>query len=445
MSDYDVIIAGAGLSGSEAAYQLAEKGAKVLLYEMRPNKYSPAHETDLFAELVCSNSLKSLDISTGSGLLKKEMMLYGSFLLKTALECAVPAGSALAVDRNKFSQKITDTILNHKNITVRHEEITKLPLDTDKPFLLATGPLTSDILAEDIKNFCGGALYFADAISPIIDADTIDFSKGYFLGRYGKGGDDYFNIPLTEEEYNVFYEDIIKAEKTAFHNFENIAYFEGCMPVEVMAERGINTLVFGPMKPVGLENPETNERPFAVIQLRKENREGTAFNMVGFQTKMTIGAQKEVFKKLPALKDAEFLRFGSVHRNTYIFSPKYISRYFHFNHNNNLFISGQITGLEGYNESIAGGLIASMQIERKLNGKSFLDFPHGTAFGSLSEYISGISEFSNGKKYVPSNFHLGMLPALNKRVKDKKLKKQMQAETAYNTALNFFNSIDKQL
>lgn len=443
MSDYDVIIAGAGLSGSEAAYQLAEKGAKVLLYEMRPNKYSPAHETDLFAELVCSNSLKSLDISTGSGLLKKEMMLYGSFLLKTALECSVPAGSALAVDRNKFSQKITDTILNHKNITVRHEEITKLPVDTDKPFLLATGPLTSDILAEDIKNFCSGALYFADAISPIIDADTIDFSKGYFLGRYGKGGDDYFNIPLTEEEYNVFYEDIIKAEKTSFHDFENIAYFEGCMPVEVMAERGINTLVFGPMKPVGLENPETNERPFAVIQLRKENREGTAFNMVGFQTKMTIGAQKEVFKKLPALKDAEFLRFGSVHRNTYIFSPKYISRYFHFNHNNNLFISGQITGLEGYNESIAGGLIASMQIERKLNGKSFLDFPHGTAFGSLSEYISGISEFSNGKKYVPSNFHLGMLPALNKRVKDKKLKKQMQAETAYNTALNFFNSIEK--
>lgn len=442
MSDYDVIIAGAGLSGSEAAYQLAEKGAKVLLYEMRPNKYSPAHETDLFAELVCSNSLKSLDISTGSGLLKKEMMLYGSFLLKTALECSVPAGSALAVDRNKFSQKITDTILNHKNITVRHEEITKLPVDTDKPFLLATGPLTSDILAEDIKNFCSGALYFADAISPIIDADTIDFSKGYFLGRYGKGGDDYFNIPLTEEEYNVFYEDIIKAEKTSFHDFENITYFEGCMPVEVMAERGINTLVFGPMKPVGLENPETNERPFAVIQLRKENREGTAFNMVGFQTKMTIGAQKEVFKKLPALKDAEFLRFGSVHRNTYIFSPKYISRYFHFNHNNNLFISGQITGLEGYNESIAGGLIASMQIERKLNGKSFLDFPHGTAFGSLSEYISGISEFSNGKKYVPSNFHLGMLPALNKRVKDKKLKKQMQAETAYNTALNFFNSID---
>ncbi len=438
MAEYDVIIAGAGLAGSEAAYQLAESGYKVQLIEMRPLKTTPAHETDKFAELVCSNSLKSLDITTGSGLLKKEMMLYGSFLLQTALKCSVPAGGALAVDRVLFSNIITDTINSHKNITVIHKEVTELPVNTDIPFLIATGPLTSDVLAENIKEYCGGALYFADAISPIIDADTIDMEKGYFLGRYGKGGDDYFNIPLTEEEYNIFYDDIMAAPKTAFHDFEKISYFEGCMPVEVMAERGRQTLTFGPMKPVGLEDPKTNIRPYAVVQLRKENKEGTAYNMVGFQTKMTIGAQIEIFRKIPALKNAEFLRFGSVHRNTYIESPKHISRYFHFNNNENLFIAGQITGLEGYNESIAGGLIASMQIRRLLENKPFLDFPAGTAFSCLSEYISGISEFSSGKKYVPSNFHLGMLPALEKKVRDKKLKKQIQVETAYQKAELFY-------
>ena len=438
MAEYDVIIAGAGLAGSEAAYQLAEKGYKVNLIEMRPLKTTPAHETDKFAELVCSNSLKSLDITTGSGLLKKEMMLYNSFLMQTALKCSVPAGGALAVDRVLFSNIITDAVNSHKNITVTNKEITELPINTDIPFLIATGPLTSDTLAENIKEYCGGALYFADAISPIIDADTIDMEKGYFLGRYGKGGDDYFNIPLTEEEYNTFYDDIIAAPKTAFHDFEKISYFEGCMPVEVMAERGRQTLTFGPMKPVGLENPETNIRPYAVIQLRKENKEGTAYNMVGFQTKMTIGAQKEIFRKIPALKNAEFLRYGSVHRNTYIESPKHITKYFHFKNNENLFIAGQITGLEGYNESIAGGLMASLQIERLIENKPFLDFPTGTAMGSLSEYISGISEFSNGKKYVPSNFHLGMLPPLEKKVRDKKLKKQMQVEAAYQKAELFY-------
>lgn len=438
MAEYDVIIAGAGLAGSEAAYQLAEKGYKVNLIEMRPLKTTPAHETDKFAELVCSNSLKSLDITTGSGLLKKEMMLYNSFLMQTALKCSVPAGGALAVDRVLFSNIITDAVNSHKNITVTNKEITELPINTDIPFLIATGPLTSDTLAENIKEYCGGALYFADAISPIIDADTIDMEKGYFLGRYGKGGDDYFNIPLTEEEYNTFYDDIMAAPKTAFHDFEKISYFEGCMPVEVMAERGRQTLTFGPMKPVGLENPKTNIRPYAVIQLRKENKEGTAFNMVGFQTKMTIGAQKEIFRKIPALKNAEFLRYGSVHRNTYIESPKHITKYFHFKNNENLFIAGQITGLEGYNESIAGGLMASLQIARLLENKPFLDFPTGTAMGSLSEYISGISEFSNGKKYVPSNFHLGMLPPLEKKVRDKKLKKQMQVEAAYKKAELFY-------
>ncbi len=442
MAEYDVIIAGGGLAGSEAAYQLAEKGLKVNLIEMRPQKSTPAHETNNFGELVCSNSLKSLDKSSASGLLKKELMLYGSLLIKTAYECSVPAGGALAVDRVLFSNKITDIITNHKNITVTCDEIKELPINTKTPFLLSTGPLTSDVLAEDIKKHLGDALYFADAISPIIDAESIDMEKGYFLGRYGKGGDDYFNVPLTEEEYNTFYNDIINAPKTAFHDFEKMVYFEGCMPIEAMAERGKDTLTFGPMKPVGLEDPVTNKRPFAVIQLRKENKEGTAFNMVGFQTKMTIPAQIEVFKKIPAFKNAEFLRYGSVHRNTYIVSPAHLTRYFNFKSNKYLFTAGQITGLEGYNESIAGGLIAALQIERLVNNKPFLEFPKNTAFGCLSDYIAGISDFSSGKKYVPSNFHLGMLLPVREKIKDKKLKKQMQTEKAFKEAEDYFNQIN---
>lgn len=441
MENYNVIIAGGGLAGSEAAFQLAEKGYKVKLMEMRPEKTTPAHETNNFGELVCSNSLKAIELNTASGLLKKELQLYNSLLINTAYECSVPAGGALAVNRELFSNKITEVIKNHKNITVTCEELKEIPLNTQIPFLIATGPLTSDILAEDIKTKLGGALYFADAISPIIDAESIDMDKGYFLGRYGKGGDDYFNIPLTEEEYNIFYEDIINAPKTAFHDFEKMVYFEGCMPIEAMAERGKDTLTFGPMKPVGLEDPKTNKRPYAVIQLRKENKEATAFNIVGFQTKMTIPAQKEVFRKIPALKNAEFLRFGSVHRNTYIVSPNHLTKYFNFKANKNLFIAGQITGLEGYNESITGGLISALQIHQLLQNKPFLDFPENTAFGCLSSYISGLSEFSSGKKYVPSNFHLGMLTPLEKKIKDKKLKKQMQVEKAYNTAKLFHESL----
>ena len=441
MENYNVIIAGGGLAGSEAAFQLAEKGYKVKLIEMRPEKTTPAHETNNFGELVCSNSLKAIELNTASGLLKKELQLYNSLLINTAYECSVPAGGALAVNRELFSNKITEVIKNHKNITVTCEELKEMPLNTQIPFLIATGPLTSDILAEDIKTKLGGALYFADAISPIIDAESIDMDKGYFLGRYGKGGDDYFNIPLTEEEYNIFYEDIINAPKTAFHDFEKMVYFEGCMPIEAMAERGKDTLAFGPMKPVGLEDPKTNKRPYAVIQLRKENKEATAFNIVGFQTKMTIPAQKEVFRKIPALKNAEFLRFGSVHRNTYIVSPNHLTKYFNFKANKNLFIAGQITGLEGYNESITGGLISALQIHQLLQNKPFLDFPENTAFGCLSSYISGLSEFSSGKKYVPSNFHLGMLAPLEKKIKDKKLKKQMQVEKAYNIAKLFHESL----
>lgn len=442
MNKFDVIIAGSGLAGSEAAYQLANKGYKVNLIEMRPKVMTEAHETSNCAELVCSNSLKSLDHTTGSGLLKREMELYDSFLLQVAKEFSVPAGGALAVDRILFSEKITNILKNHPNITFTNKELTEFPINTEIPFLIATGPLTSKKLSDQILEFCGGGLYFADAISPIIDADTIDMEKGYFLGRYGKGGDDYFNIPLTMEEYDEFYDQLMSAPKTEFHDFENIAYFESCMPIEVMAERGRNTLAFGPMKPVGLEDPKTGKRPFAVIQLRKENREGTAYNIVGFQTKMTIGAQNEFFRKIPALRNADFLRYGSVHRNTYINGPKFLNRHFNFRANKNLFIAGQITGLEGYNESITGGLIASMQIDRLLQNKPFLDFPNGTAFGSLSMYISGESDFSNGKKYSPSNFHLGMLPPLGEKIKDKKLKKEKQSNLAFKTAEEFKRNIN---
>lgn len=423
------IIAGAGLSGCEAAWQLAKRGIKVTLLEMRPEKYTPAHKTDLFAELVCSNSLKASAIDSGSGLLKEELLRYGSLLIKTAKECAVPAGSALAVDRQLFSGKITEIISSHPNIKIKKAELTDIPKE---PILIATGPLTSDALAEKIIARYGKSFSFADAISPIISGDSIDKSKGYFMGRYGKGGDDYFNLPLTKEEYDAFYDALISAETIHFHDFETINYFEGCMPIEVMAARGRQTLSFGPMKPVGLEHPETNERPYAVIQLRKENNEGTAFNIVGFQTKMTIPEQKRVFGMIKGLENAEFLRFGSVHRNTYINSPKILNRYFQAKDRDDLFFAGQITGLEGYVESIAGGLIAGLQIYAKLSGRAFYEIPQGTALGALSRFISGESGLAHATEdsYVPSNFHFGMLPAIPERIRDKRLKKTKQAEAA---------------
>ena len=427
----EVIVVGGGLAGSEAAWKLAQSGFKVTLNEMRPLKYSPAHSTDKLGELVCSNSLKSMDVCSCSGLLKKELEICGSLLINTAYECAVPAGGALVVDRNKFSSKITETLSNHKSITINHREITSIP---ETPTIIATGPLTSDTFAEVIKEYSGGGLYFVDALSPIIAADSIDFSSGYFLDRYGKGDGDYFNIPLTKELYDQFYDELMAAEKTRFHEFEKLTYFEGCMPIEAMAERGRETLTFGPMKPVGLENPETGVRPYAVIQLRKENAEGTAFNMVGFQTKMTNKSQKRVFSALPALKNVEFLRFGAAHINTYIDAPSNLNKYFQFQRSARLFMAGQITGLEGYCESIAGGLIAAIQMSRYLKGESFVEFPRTTALGSISSFICGGSGLAHAAAgdYSPSNFHFGMLEPLTKKIRDKKLKK----ETLVNRALS---------
>ena len=434
----EVVIIGAGLAGSEAAYQLAKRGIKVILKEMRPLKTTQAHKSNDFAELVCSNSLKAISKDSSSGLLKEELLKCDSMLIKAAYECQVPAGGALAVDRDKFSKIVTDIISNDKNITIINEEVTELPSTLS---LIASGPLTSDDFANNIKSAFGGGLYFADAISPIISADSIDMSKGYFLGRYGKGGNDYFNLPLTEDEYNNFYDELINAKTTSFHDFEDINYFEGCMPIEVMAERGRKTLSFGPMKPVGLENPVTNERPYAVIQLRKENIEGTAFNIVGFQTKMLISEQKRVFGLIKGLENAEFLRYGSVHRNTYINSPTILNRYFQVKNRENLFFAGQITGLEGYVESIAGGLIASLQIYAYINNKPFYEFPINSALGALSRYVSGESDFSNikNKKYVPSNFHFGLLPPLDEKIRDKKLKKIKLADRSLESISKFIN------
>ncbi len=432
----EIVIIGAGLAGSEAAYQLASRGIKVILKEMRPLKTTAAHETNNFAELVCSNSLKSISKDTGNGLLKEELLKYKSLLIKVAYECQVPAGNALAVDRNIFSEKITNILSNHKNITVINEEVTEIP---DYPTLIASGPLTSDDFAEKIKWAFGGGLYFADAISPIISSDSIDMSKGYFLGRYGKGGDDYFNLPLTEDEYNDFYDALISAKTADFHYFEDISYFESCMPIEVMAKRGRKTLSFGPMKPVGLENPITNERPYAVIQLRKEDVNGTSFNIVGFQTKMLISEQKRVFSMIKGLENAEFLRYGSVHRNTYINAPAILNRYFQVKDMPHLFFAGQITGLEGYVESIAGGLISALQIYNYLNEKPFYEFPKETAFGALSSYISGESGLvhATSKSYVPSNFHFGLLPPLKEKIKDKSKKKEILSNIALDTAEKF--------
>lgn len=428
-SKTDITVIGAGLAGSEAAYRIAENGFKVTLVEMRPTKFTPVHITGNFAELVCSNSLKAESIDVSSGLLKKELELLGSLLIKTAYLCKVPAGGALAVNRDAFAQKISEILSNHKNITIERREALDIP---DTPAIIATGPLTSDLFAEKLKEYCGGGLYFADAIAPILSAESIDMSKGYFLGRYGKGGDDYFNIPFTKEEYDSFYDDLMTAEKKAFHGFEKIDYFEGCMPVEVMAERGRQTLTFGPMKPVGLEDPKSGIRPYAVMQLRKENIDGTAFNIVGFQTKMTVPAQKKVFGNIAALKNADFLRFGAVHRNTYIDSPSNLDRYFQFKKSPGLFMAGQVTGLEGYVESISGGLMAGIQAVKYLRGESFIDFPETTALGALARFVCGESGLARAQSgdYSPSNFHFGMFAPIADKLRDKKLKKELLAKRA---------------
>jgi len=418
-----VNIIGGGLAGVEAAWQLANKGFKVNLYEMRPENKTPAHKTGLLAELVCSNTLGGIEETTPRGLLKKEMEILGSLVIEAAKNTSVPAGGALAVDREKFAKYITEKIENHPNITVIRKEITSIP--ERGITIVATGPLTSDKFSRYLTDFLGEkSLSFYDAIAPIVYADTVDYSKCFWASRYGKGGNDYLNCPMTEKEYNRFYEALINAEKVPLKEFEKEAYFEGCMPIEEMAKRGKETLLFGPLKPVGLIDPKTGKRPFAVVQLRKENREGTLLNMVGFQTKLTYPEQKRVFRLIPGLENVEFARYGSIHRNTFINSPRLLLPTLQLKRKPTVFFAGQITGVEGYPESAATGIIAGINAAKLIKGEELKSPPETTMIGGLLKYICE----ADSKQFQPMNANFGLLPPV--KIKGKKNRRKFQAERA---------------
>lgn len=405
------------MAGCEAAMQIAARGIEVHLYEMKPAKKSPAHKSDMFGELVCSNSLKAMRLESAAGLLKEEMRRLNSFLMKCADKCRVPAGGALAVDRDEFSKLVTDGIKNQPNIKVINQEITEIP--NDAVTIIATGPLTSDRLAEAVKQSFGGSLSFFDAAAPIVTAESIDKEFAFCASRYDRGGeDDYINCPMSKAEYEIFYNALVNAERAPLHDFDvnNPKVYEGCMPVEVMAQRGENTLRFGPMKPVGLVDPKTGHRPWAVLQLRKENSSGTMYNLVGFQTNLKFPEQKRVFSLIPALHNAEFVRFGVMHRNTFINSPQVLNSDYSVKENKFLFFAGQITGVEGYMESAASGIVAGINACRVLQGGKLLSFPKETMIGALSDYISDRSV----KKFQPMGANFGILPELENRPRDKK-------------------------
>lgn len=407
-------VIGAGLAGCEAAYQLAKRGIKVELYEMKPHKKTPAHSYDGFAELVCSNSLRADSLSNAVGLLKEEMRRLDSIIMKCADENKVPAGGALAVDRIKFSDSVTKAVRSHPNITVREREITEIPPDGN--VIIATGPLTSDALSESIGNYLGNEyLHFFDAAAPIVTFDSIDTETAFFASRYDKGTPDYINCPMNEQQYTAFYNELINAECAQLHGFENKNVFEGCMPVEVMAKRGPQTLLFGPLKPVGLVDKRTGIRSHAVVQLRKDNTDGTLYNIVGFQTHLKFPEQKRVFSMIPGLENAEFVRYGVMHRNTFINSPKSLTKYYSCKNRKTLFFAGQMTGVEGYVESASSGLVAGINLARTINGSAPIDFTKYTATGALSNYIS---EGSCGA-FQPMNVNFGIIEPLETRIKSK--------------------------
>ncbi len=407
-------IIGGGLAGSEAAWAAANRGAEVTLYEMKPVRFSPAHTSENLCELVCSNSLKASRLDSAGGLLKAEMEHFGSLTLTAAKETSVPAGGALAVDRVLFAESVTKRLYAHPNITVRREEIKEIPRDGIT--IVATGPLTDGALADDIRTLCGDTLSFFDAAAPIVQKDSIDMEHAFFGARYGRGDDDYINCPMTEEEYDAFYAALISAERAPQHDAEDLAVFEGCMPVEVMASRGRDTLLYGPLRPVGLRDPKTDKRPFAVVQLRQDNMQGTLFNLVGFQTNLKWGEQARVFSMIPALRQAEFVRFGVMHRNSFIASPKVLSPSFALRTFPNIFFAGQITGVEGYMESAASGIMAGINAVRALSGTSPLILPPETMIGALTRYISGESTGT----FQPMNANFGILPPLPVRIRDKR-------------------------
>jgi methylenetetrahydrofolate--tRNA-(uracil-5-)-methyltransferase len=426
-----VTVIGAGLAGSEAAWQIASQGVPVVLYEMRPVKKTPAHISDQFAELVCSNSLRANGLANAVGVLKEEMRHLGSLILRCADKHAVPAGGALAVDRDGFSGEVTSLLRNHPLIEVRNAELEVLP---EGITVVATGPLTSPSLSSHLQQLMGEEyLYFYDAAAPIIEKDSIDMSKVYLASRYDKGEAAYLNCPMTEEEFNIFHDALVAAEVAPIKDFEKEIYFEGCMPIEVMSQRGKQTALFGPMKPVGLINPHTNELPYAVVQLRQDNAAGTLYNMVGFQTHLKWGEQKRVFSLIPGLENAEFVRYGVMHRNTFINSPKLLKPTYQFVNRDNLFFAGQMTGVEGYVESAASGLIAGLNAARFAQGKECIVFPPDTTLGSMAQYIT-TADF---KHFQPMNANFGLLPPLGERFKSKKLKNEKIAQRAIEKIQNF--------
>lgn len=428
-----VNVIGAGLAGSEAAWQLAEAGVPVNLYEMRPVKSTAAHHTADFAELVCSNSLRGNGLTNAVGVLKEEMRRLNSLVISSADETAVPAGGALAVDRNNFSVLVTEKLKAHPMVKVISEEITKIP---EGITIIATGPLTSEALAEEIAEYNGShGFYFYDAAAPIIDSSTIDRDKVYLKSRYDKGEAAYLNCPMTEEEFMRFYEALITAEVAPQKEFEKEKFFEGCMPIEVMAKRGIKTMLFGPMKPVGLEDPKTGKRPYAVIQLRQDNAAASMYNIVGFQTHLKWGEQKRVFQMIPGLENAEFLRYGVMHRNSFMNSPELLRPTYQSKKRDDLFFAGQMTGVEGYVESAGSGLVAGLNAARLAKDEELIEFPRETAIGSMAYYIT----HAEGKHFQPMNANFGLFPSLPERIRDKKLRYETLAERALN-ALAEMNS-----
>ena len=422
-----VIIIGAGMAGSEAAWQVANRGIKVDLYEMRPVKNTPAHKTDLFAELVCSNSLRGAGMENAVGVLKEEMRRLGSVIMEAADATKVPAGGALSVDRKGFSQYITDKVTNHPNINVIHEELEEIPYEENALTIVASGPLTAGKLAENIGELMGQKyFYFYDAAAPIVTLESVDMTKAWKASRYNKGEAAYINCPMNKEEYLHFWNELVNSEKAETHNFEKEVFFEGCMPVEEMASRGEDTLLFGPLKPVGLENPADGKLPYAVVQLRQDNAEGTLYNIVGFQTHLKWGEQKRVFGLIPGLENAEFVRYGVMHRNTFINSPEKMRPTLQFKDNDKLFFAGQMTGVEGYVESASSGLVAGINAARICQGLEPVVFPAETAHGSLCHYITT----APAKHFQPMNVNFGIMSPIKERIRDKKQKKMMIAERA---------------
>lgn len=424
-----VAIAGGGLAGSEAAWQVAERGIPVLLFEMRPSRQTPAHRTEQLAELVCSNSLKSNAPGAASWLLKEELRRAGSLLLRCADECTVPGGAALAVDRQRFAQAVTTSIEGHPLIELRREEFCEIPAGTTA--LIATGPLTSEALAARLQELTGSEnLAFYDSISPIVDTETLNMERLYRASRYGKGGEDYLNCPMTEDEYRAFYDALMSAETVRAHEFEDLNYFEACLPIEVLARRGYDTLRFGPMRPVGLTDPHTGKRPFAVVQLRAENLRFSSYNLVGFQNHLKFPEQKKVLRMIPGLEKAEFLRFGQIHRNTYINAPAVLSPGLSLRSAPEVFIAGQLSGVEGYVECMATGLLAGLAMAQRIRGEAFAPPPRTTALGSLVHYIT----HADPRNYQPANISFDLLPPLDdlprSLARDRRARRERQCERA---------------